>query len=177
MSDSDGRYPGRKRRYPPERGARDHEALLRRLAPSRATVLLVHGSADVMARVARELHDRSPRHAQPFVTVDCAALAPTVIEEVLFGPPSYGAVARSTVPRRQRGAVGDAGGGTLYMAAIDALPMFVQPQFLRFLDEPRTVRVFASSAVELVPLVRRGRFRADLAERLSLACVDLAHQV
>jgi DNA-binding NtrC family response regulator len=45
---------------------------------------------------------------------------------------------------------------------------------LRFLDEPRTVRVFASCVSDLAALARAGRFRADLADRLSLVCVDLS---
>jgi two-component system C4-dicarboxylate transport response regulator DctD len=140
-------------------------------------VLLVNGTSAEKALVARELHDRSPRQARPFVAVDCAQLAPSVLGEVLFGHPADGVPAHWREESTPRGAIRDAQGGTLYVANIDALPMVLQPRFLRFLDDAHAVRVCASSDADLAALAREGRFRADLAERLLLVCFDLSHPV
>ena len=147
-----------------------------RLAPSRATVLIVGGTPEMKVGLARALHERSPRAVQPFVAVDCTAFASEVLEDVLFGGPLYSARVASDPPLERRGAVNDAQRGTLYVANVDALPMTLQARFLRFLDVSYTLRVVASSDTDLVALARPGRFRADLAERLSLVRVVLSEQ-
>jgi two-component system, NtrC family, response regulator AtoC len=136
------------------------EAELCRLAPSRVTVLLVGGSAGERETVAFALHERSPRAGLPFVAFACTGLDGTELELGLFGGPAHepssgGAVARTAA-------------GTLYVASVDALPLLVQPRFLRFLDQDRRARVVASSARDLLELVARGQYRLDLAERLGL---------
>jgi DNA-binding NtrC family response regulator len=177
MTKQKGTYPSFQRRYPDEDPvpgkARDREETIQRLAPSRATVLLAGGSAEVKSRVARALHDRSPRAHHPFIEVDCAALASSAVERIVFGEPLSSASARGLEPRTRRGAIRDAEGGTLYVATIDWLPFAVQPRFLGFLDETRVVRVVVSSDADLWALACRGCFFADLGERLSLVRVDL----
>lgn len=178
MTELKKKYPSRERKYPGEDVgpcvARELEEKISRLGPSRATVLLVGGSSETKARVARALHDRSPRGHQPYVHLDCALLQQDAVEEILFGAPSYGPTPPVRAEGRPPGAVVQAERGTLYVAAIDALPLTVQPRFLRFLDETRAVRVVASSDADFGALECRGRFRADLAERLSLVRVDLS---
>jgi DNA-binding NtrC family response regulator len=179
MTSPKDRYPNADRRYPDRRGGAPEEGqaledAIRGLASSRATVLLFGGPATTRAVVARALHDRSSRAGGPFVTVDCAATAPDAFEEVLFGGPSYGAPPDMSLEDAPRSAVGDAERGTLYVAAIEGLPLPVQPRFLRFLDDARTVRVVASSSKDLAAMARKGRFRRDLAERLLLVVVDLS---
>jgi DNA-binding NtrC family response regulator len=178
MTTPNGRYPNPGRRYPtdgsPPDGSPPRDDPIRRLAPSRATVLLVGGSGKAKMRVARALHARSPRAPHPFVTIDCAALPPDAVEEALFGEVAYGGPSPLTSSRDPGGATRAAERGTLYVAAIDRLPLRVQPRFLRFLDEPRAVRVVASCDVDLVAAACEGGFRADLAERLALVRVDLA---
>jgi DNA-binding NtrC family response regulator len=173
-----GKYPSLERMYPGEDvgGCEPSpwEEEISRLGPSRATVLLVGGSPETKARVARALHDRSPRGHQPFVQVDCAVLQEEAVEQALFGAPSYGTISPVCHQGRPPGAVVQAERGTLYVAAIDALPLGAQPRFLRFLDETRVVRVVVSSDADFITLQSRGRFRADLAERLSLVWVDLS---
>jgi DNA-binding NtrC family response regulator len=134
-------------------------------------VLLAGGSPEAKALVARALHDGSPRAHHPFITVDCAALASTVVEEVLFGEHFHGARVQGSTARR--GAIRDAEGGTLYVARIEWFPLALQPRFLRILDETRLLRVVVSSDVDLWALACRGHFFTDLSERLSLVRVLL----
>jgi hypothetical protein len=161
--------PERHGPQPSSRGARRRltfeledglEREVRRLGPSRVTVLLVGESSQLIAGVARALHERSGRAQQPFVSFDCRALPAVAVELELFGGPDH----RGSVG----GAVRDAGSGTLHVAAIDELPLLIQPRFLRFLDEDKRVRVVVSTALDLQACVERGRFRRDLGERLTL---------
>src|SRR5262245_3648744 len=71
----------------PEVIPRDLEEDVRRLAPSRATVLILGGDVGLRAAIARALHDHSGRARGPFVAVDCSALTPEDAERILFGGP------------------------------------------------------------------------------------------
>ncbi|MFO0734788.1 MAG: sigma 54-interacting transcriptional regulator [Labilithrix sp.] len=170
--DEKDRYPtppesirGPLRMYPTE--PLDTSEEIRRLAPSRATVLVVGGGRVAQARVARALHERSARASAPFVAVDCEVVAPDDVEVALFGGPCYVAEAR--------GAVHAAHGGTLYVAAVHDLPLPLQPRFLAYLDQSLSSRgrVVVSTDVELIQRARAARFRRDLAERLDLVRVVL----
>lgn len=136
-----------------------------RLAPSRVTVLLVGGDAVLQRAVAQALHDRSPRGTAAFESVDCYGLDSEQVELRLFGGPAHAPLGEGAIQR--------AGAGTLYVAGIDELPLLVQPRFLRFLDQERQARVVASAASELTARVVHGKFRRDLAERLSLVELSL----
>jgi len=167
MSPPPDQYPNDERKYPtaePEHPTRPFqpafEAELYRLAPSRATVLLVGGSSAMKSAVARALHQRSTRAAEPFVVVDFTGLDSDSVELSLFGGPMY-------APSRG-GAIHQAGDGTLYVASIDELPLLAQPRFLRFLDQDRKARVVASADQRFFRRVEQGHFRLDLAERLTL---------
>lgn len=167
MSSPPDQYPNEERKYPndepPPPNPRFHAAFeseLARLAPSRVTVLLVGGSAPLKHAVARALHERSARTAEPFVVVDCSGLDSDTVERELFGGPMY-------VPS-SGGAVDRAGDGTLFVASVDELPLLVQPRFLRFLDQNRNARVLAAADESLLRRVEQGHFRLDLAERLTL---------
>jgi len=162
-------YPNATRQYPnakPEEpsalvGAEPaFEAQLYRLAPSRVTVLLAGGNAELKQAVAQTLHYRSPRREQPFVVFDCRGVASETVELGLFGGPAHAPA--------NAGAIQETEAGTLYVATIDELPLLSQPRFLRFLDQDRNARVIASTDTDLVVRVERGHFRFDLAERLSL---------
>lgn len=155
MSRPEDQYPNDQRKYPNEL-----EVELYRLAPSRVTVLLVGGSQPLNRAIAFALHERSPRAAHPFVTFDCRGRDSDTVELTLFGGPVYASV--------EPGVIRQAGAGTLYVAAIDELPLLVQPRFLRFLDQERKVRVIASADEDLLTRVEQGHFRLDLAERLTL---------
>jgi DNA-binding NtrC family response regulator len=173
MSSPPKQYPNQERKYPNHEPAPadevyparptfepSFEADLYRLAPSRVTVLLLGGSASLKRAVALALHERSPRAAQPFIGFDCAGRDSDTVEALLFGGPVYAPV--------ESGAIHEAGNGTLFVTAIDELPLLMQPRFLRFLDQERLVRVVASTDIELPKRVDQGHFRLDLAERLTL---------
>jgi DNA-binding NtrC family response regulator len=133
---------------------------LRRLAPSRVTVLLVGGSSRLKAEAARALHELSPRVGAPFVTFDCTARGSEAVELLLFGGPAH--------EHPRGGSIHAAETGTLYVSAIDELPLLMQPRFLRFLDQEKRVRVVASAGADLDERVRQGHLRPDLGERLTL---------
>jgi DNA-binding NtrC family response regulator len=171
MSSPPDQYPNHERKYPNHEPvlakavfSPAFEAELYRLASSKVTVLLVGGSSAAKGEVALALHLRSSRAQRPFVGVACSGLDSDTVELQLFGGPSY-------APSRQ-GAVYQAGEGTLYVAAVDELPLLVQPRFLRFLDQERDARVIASADMSLLKRVDQGHFRRDLAERLTL--IELA---
>lgn len=133
---------------------------LRRLAPSRVTVLMVGGTPSLKKDAARALHELSPRAGAPFVCFDCAGHDAEAIELSLFGGPAY--------RPSQAGAVHAAETGTLYVRRVDELPLLMQPRFLRFLDQEKRVRVVVCSDADLELRVRERQFRADLGERLTL---------
>jgi DNA-binding NtrC family response regulator len=135
------------------------------LAPSRVTVLVRGGSAEARAAVAKALHDRSGRRAEPFVAVDGLRLDGDALERRLFGGPLGEPGARGIVREIER--------GTLHVAAVDRLPLLLQPRFLAFLDGDRQVRVVACAEGDLSAAVEEGRFRADLGERLLLVQLRL----
>jgi DNA-binding NtrC family response regulator len=132
-----------------------------RLADSRATVLVVGGSEEGRAAVARALHERSQRRDEPFATIDCAGSAHGEIVRVLGSPVSQ---------RAQR----VTGRGTLYITNIEAMPLCLQPPFLRFLDNAGRPRVVVGSGIDLATAARGGSFRLDLSERLLLVRIALA---
>lgn len=136
------------------------EAQIARLAPTRATVLIVGGTLDLQRSAARWLHEHSPRASAPFLAFDCAGIEAVQIELRLFGGPAHAPALDGLVQRVL--------GGTLYVATIEALPLLLQPRFMHFLDHERHARVVVSTASDLLQLVEQGRFRLDLAERLSL---------
>jgi DNA-binding NtrC family response regulator len=128
-------------------------------------VLLIADSREKLAEAARALHERSGRAARPFVEFDCTSRDAEAVENLLFGGPTYGVTARA--------AVHEAGTGTLHVSAIDALPVLVQPRFLRFLDATDRPRVVVSTSADLRELTKIGTMRADLSERLLLVHVRL----
>ncbi len=137
------------------------DASVDRLAPTRVTVLVDGGSEGERAAVARALHDRSPWRDEPFAALDCAASADHEIERLLGGPVSQRA------PRAT-------GLGTLFVANVDAMPLWLQPRFLGFLDGEGRPRVVVAARTDLAAPAREGRFRPDLSERLLLVRIALA---
>ena len=163
------------------RAIRATRALIERLAPTPATVLVEGEAGTGRDLVARLLHNLSGRHG-PFVHVDCGSVAPGELETELFGH------ARSTAsmenPLRQ-GAVLEAGGGTLYLDDVHELPMSTQARLRQVLEEgaisvpgsQREVRidcrVVASTGADPAGYVATKRFRADLFRRLGVVSIAL----
>jgi len=130
-----------------------------RLGPSLATVLVSGPSPEHHVHVARALHDISPRRDGPFVVLDCREDGARELEHRLGGPVSQRVRRTAPAPRGQ---------GTLYVAAVDCLPLLLQPRLMTFLDEQARPRVVVSTHTDLGEAVRDECFRSDLARRLQL---------
>jgi two-component system response regulator HydG len=156
--------------------------VVKRVAPTKATVL-VHGESGTgKAHVAQALHEASPRRDRPFVRVNCAALSETLLECELFG---YERGAFADADARRLGRFEQASGGTLYLDEVGRMPPAVQVKLLRVLQQGDfervggsdtvhvDVRVVAGSQRDLAEEVRAGRFRDDLYYRLNVVAVTL----
>ena len=157
-------------------------AVLERLAATDTTAL-IHGETGTGKELAaRAVHEESKRARGPFVTVDCGAIAETLIESELFGH-VRGAFSGAHTDRR--GLFEEAHGGTLFLDEIAELPLPLQPKLLRVLEarevrrlgantsRPIDVRVLAATHRSLAQSVNEGTFREDLYYRLAVVEVEL----
>jgi DNA-binding NtrC family response regulator len=150
--------------------------LIGRTAPSNVGVLIMGESGTGKELVARALHSGSPRASQPFVTVNCAALSPALIESELFG---HEKGAFTGAEAKRKGAFEEAQGGTLFLDEVGELPLELQAKLLRALENGEVkhvgasrpfqvdVRVVAATNRHLWSEVQQGRFRQDVYYRLN----------
>ena len=132
--------------------------------------------------IAERLHRLSPRWAGPLVTMNCAALTESLIEAELFG---HEAGAFTGATRAREGRFEEADGGTLFLDELATLSAAAQERLLRAVEygevtrigsnNPRRVdvRIVAATNEHLPGLVDKGRFRADLLDRLAFQVVTL----
>ena len=156
--------------------------MLKRVAPTQATVLFTGESGVGKELFAAMLHDISRRKDKPFISVNCAAIPDTLIESELFGV-ERGAFTGATLSRPGRFERAD--GGTLFLDEIGTLSMVSQGKLLRALQEGVIervggtkainvdVRVVAATNVDLQQAVSEGRFRDDLFFRLNVYPIHL----
>src|ERR1700681_3979806 len=150
---------------------------LSRVAPTDATVLIEGETGTGKELIAGMIHRNSKRAQQPFVPVDCGAIAPTLLESELFGT-LRGAY---TGADRDRMGVFEAGnGGSVFLDEIGDIELGFQLKLLRFLQEreirplgasrakPVDVRVVAATNRDLQKMVEEGKFREDLWYRLNV---------
>ncbi len=155
---------------------------LGKVARSSATVLLLGESGAGKEVVARALHALSPRAAQPFVAVNCAALSDQLFESELFGH-EKGAFTGAHTLRRGRLELSD--GGTFFLDEVAELAPGLQAKLLRVLEERAFERVGASKPLavdvrwvaathrDLRAMVKGGTFREDLYHRLAVFPIAL----
>ena len=156
--------------------------MARRIAQTEASVLLCGESGTGKGMLARFLHDCSPRHDGPFVTIACANIPVELLESELFGH-EKGAFTGAT--DRRIGRFEEADGGTILIDGVSELAPTLQGKLLRVVQEraferlsgTRTVevdvRILSSTQVDLEPLVAAGSFRKDLYYRLNVIRLDL----
>jgi two-component system response regulator HydG len=161
---------------------REVQRMIDAVAYSAATVLVTGESGTGKELVARALHARSPRKAQPFVALNCGALTETLLESELFG---HVKGAFTGAQRDQKGLFDAADGGTIFLDEIGDIPLSTQVRLLRVLQEGELkrvgaadsikvdVRVIAATHRDLPKLVKAGRFREDLFYRLNVINVPL----
>jgi transcriptional regulator with GAF, ATPase, and Fis domain len=150
---------------------------IEQVAPTDSTVLITGETGTGKELVAQAIHRLSPRKEKPFITVNCAALPPTLIESELFGH-EKGAFTNATA--RKMGRFELANGGTIFLDEIGELPLDLQAKFLRVLESQElqrvggiqtiklNIRVLAATNVEVEQAVKKGLFRSDLFYRLNV---------
>ena len=163
-------------------GLRDVVELLPRVAASDATVLVRGESGTGKELVARAIHAASPRLDQPFVSVNCAALPPSLLESELFG---FERGAFTGAHARHKGLIESAEGGTLFLDEIGDMSLEAQSKLLRVLQERELTRIGGREAVkvdlrviaathrDLDEMAASERFRADLLYRLAVIPIHL----
>jgi transcriptional regulator with GAF, ATPase, and Fis domain len=157
-------------------------AVLDRIAPSDATVLVTGETGTGKDIVAQTIHETSRRADGPFVAVDCGSIAAGLVESELFG---HVRGAFSGAVANRAGIFEAAAGGTVFLDEVGELPLALQPKLLRVLEarevrpvgsnEPRKVdvRVVAATHRPLAQSVNQGTFREDLYYRLAVVEIDL----
>ncbi|WP_219094025.1 sigma-54 dependent transcriptional regulator [Pseudomonas sp. UMAB-40] len=162
---------------------RELRKLLSKLAPTESPVLIRGESGTGKELVARTLHRQSQRHSKPFVAINCGAIPEHLIQSELFG---HEKGAFTGAHQRKVGRIEAANGGTLFLDEIGDLPLELQANLLRFLQEkhiehvggsqpiPVDVRVLAATHVDLEAAVEKKSFREDLYYRLNVLQVVTA---
>ena len=154
--------------------------MVRQVAPTSATVLILGESGTGKELVANALHEGSERAGKAMVKVNCAALPETLLESELFG---YERGAFTGAVGRKEGRFKIAHEGTLFLDEIGDMPMVLQPKILRVLQEGEfervggtetlkvDARIVASTNADLQTAVAERRFREDLYYRLNVITI------
>ena len=159
-----------------DRAMRRVERILERVAPSDISVLLTGETGVGKGRLARLLHDRSPRAPAPFVSLNCAAVPETLFESEIFG---HEKGAFTGAVRSKPGLFESAQGGTLFLDEIGEMPLPIQAKLLHVLEQrfltrlgalqarPIDVRFVSATNLDLGRALLSGKFRRDLWFRLN----------
>jgi two-component system NtrC family response regulator len=156
--------------------------LVKKMAPSSATVLIEGESGTGKELVAKSIHFNSPRKDKPFIAVNCSALSENLLESELFGH-EKGAFTGAIAMKKGRFELAD--GGTLFLDEIGELSQNLQVKLLRVLQErafervggirqvPVNIRIIAATNKNLKHETEQGRFREDLYYRLNVLYIVL----
>lgn len=157
-------------------------ALLRKIAPTKTTVLIQGESGTGKEVVAKTIHYSSPRKDKRFIAINCGGVPETLLESELFG---HTKGAFTGADRAKQGLFEAAEGGTIFLDEINTAPVSTQVKLLRVIEDSKfiplggtrevtvDVRIMASSNVDLNKAVSTGTFRRDLFYRLNVVRVLL----
>ncbi|NBI44871.1 sigma-54-dependent transcriptional regulator [Burkholderia sp. ISTR5] len=153
-----------------------------RVAGTPASVLLTGESGTGKELAAQTVHDLSPRHAQPFVAINCGALPANLIESEMFG---HERGSFTGAERDHRGFFERAHGGTLFLDEITEMPIELQVRLLRVLETRHVLRLGGTREVEVdvrivaatnrdpLASIEQGKLRADLYHRINVFPIAL----
>jgi len=163
--------------------ARQLMKMITRIAPSKSSVLITGPSGVGKELVARAIHEASPRRDRPFVALNCAALAPGILESELFG---HEKGAFTGASERHIGRFEKADTGTLFLDEVGEIDPGIQTKLLRVLQEGQIervggthpinvdVRIVAATNRGLKEAIAQGRFREDFYYRLNVFSLEVA---
>ena len=156
--------------------------MIRKVAPSKASVLITGPSGTGKELIAKAIHYDSPRKDRPFISINCGALTETLLESEIFGH-ERGAFTGAVAMKKGRFELAD--GGTLFLDEVGEMPLSLQVKLLRALQEmefervggTRTirvdVRVLSASNRDIKQNVAEGVFREDLFYRLNVIHIEV----
>lgn len=156
--------------------------ILARIADSEANVLITGETGTGKELFARAIHKNSSRAEKNFVVVDCTVLPETLVESILFG---HERGAFTGAEKKRVGLIKEADGGTLFLDEAGELPLPIQKDFLRVLqdcrfrplgstkEEKSNFRLVAATNRDLSEMVDSGRFRKDLLFRLNSVTIEV----
>ena len=157
-------------------------AIMKKVAGSTATVLIIGESGTGKELIARAIHYNSPRKSRPFVALNCAAIPENLFESELFG---YEPGAFTGASARKIGLFEAANGGTLFLDEIGDMPVMMQSKLLRVLQDKEIrrlggkepikidVRIITATNKDLEKELSRNSFREDLYYRLKVVTIQL----
>ncbi len=161
---------------------RQIKEIIKKIAPYDINVLILGESGTGKEIVARTIHKLSKRKNKPFITFNCAALPPDLLESELFG---YKKGAFTGANTDKKGLIEEANEGTLFLDEIGEMPIQLQAKLLRFLEEGTIrplgstkeikvdVRVISATNRNLEKEIKKGNFREDLYYRLATIVIEL----
>ncbi len=157
--------------------------LAHRAAEASVSVLITGESGTGKEVMATFIHQVGPRQSKPFIAINCAAIANTLLESELFGHEANAFTGASN--KRKNGLMEVADGGILFLDEISSMPLDMQAKLLRAIEEHAfrrvggttlirvDVQIIAASNQDLKEMIKKGDFREDLYYRLKVVDLDI----